>query len=226
MRRKLQLLLLLLLIAGTTETGMHASTDCERWMAAYKTELAHTKAVKKLAAAHARVKRLAQKKLANYVKKPSAPKPARMHFVRPRYTRQQMLDRFNIACGDLPGGPSLVEAKKSPAQFASEMRSYEPVEIANAGTDGIIPFENPPAYTPPSSNGGGSGGGGGYAPPFFGGGGGPGGGGGGGGTTPSEPIPPVPPIIPISPVPEPGSIVMILTGLAGAAGMVRAKLFS
>src|SRR5260370_34735616 len=67
MRRKLQLLLLLLLIAGTTETGMRASTDCERWMAAYKVQLAHAKALKRMQAAHARVKRLAQKKLADYV---------------------------------------------------------------------------------------------------------------------------------------------------------------
>jgi hypothetical protein len=210
MRRKLQLLLLLLLIAGTTETGMRASTDCERWMSAYKTELAHTKALKKLAAAHARVKRLAQKKLANYVKKPSAPKPVRTHFVRPRYTRQQMLDRFNIACGDLPGGPALVEALNRPAPFAAEMRSYEPMEIANAVSDGIIPLGDEPSYTPPGSTGGGSGGG--YAPPI-GGAGGPG----SGGSTP---------VVPITPVPEPGSIVMILTGLAGAAGVVRGKFLS
>jgi hypothetical protein len=209
MRRKFQLLLLLLLIAGTTETGMRASTDCERWMSAYKTELAHTKALKKLAAAHARVKRLAQKKLANYVKKPSGPKPVRTHFVRPRYTRQQMLDRFNIACGDLPGGPALVEALNRPAPFAAEMRSYEPMEIANAVTEGIIPMGDSPSYAPPGSNGGGPGGGGGYVPPIFGGGG-PGGGG-------------PPPVPPITPVPEPGSIVMLLTGLAGVAGVVRGK---
>ncbi len=219
MRRKLQLLLLLLLIAGTTETGMRASTDCERWMSAYKTELAHTKALKKLAAAHARVKRLAQKKLANYVRKPSTPKPVRTHFVRPRYTRQQMLDRFNIACGDLPGGPALVEALKSPAQFAAEMRSYEPMEIANVVTDGTIPLGDAPSYMSPGSNGSGSAGGGSYSPPIFSGGGpgsgGPGGGGpGGGGPGGGGPI---------TPVPEPGSIVMILTGLAGAAGMVRGK---
>src|SRR5258708_4557864 len=115
MRRKLQLMLMLLLIAATTETGMHASTDCERWMAAYKVQLAHAKAMKRMQAAHARVKRLAQKKLANFVQKPAAPRPA--HFVRPKYTRQQILDRFNIAGGDLPEKPQLGEAEMSPAQL-------------------------------------------------------------------------------------------------------------
>ena len=208
MRRKIQLLLLLLLIAGTTETGMRASTDCERWMAAYKTQLAQAKAAKKLAAAHERVKRMAQKKLANYVKKPARPKPLLTHYVRPHYTRQQMLDRFNIACGDLPGGPSLVEGKKTPAEFVTEMRSYEPVEIASAATDGLIPMGDSPSYSPPASDGSGPGG------PGFGGGG-FGGGSGGGGSTP--------PVVPVTPVPEPGSIVMILTGVAGAAGAARRR---
>src|SRR5260370_34131603 len=102
MLRKLQLLLLLVLIAGTTETGVRASTDCERWIASYKAELAHAKALKRLAAAKGRVKRLAQRKLATYVKRPTARKPMRTHFVRPKYTRQQMMDRFNVLCGELP----------------------------------------------------------------------------------------------------------------------------
>src|ERR1700737_4803169 len=80
MLRKLQLLLVLVLVAGTTETGVRASTDCERWIASYKAELAHTKALKRLAAAKARVKRLAQHKLATYVKKPTHPGPVRPTF--------------------------------------------------------------------------------------------------------------------------------------------------
>jgi uncharacterized membrane protein YgcG len=217
MRRKIQLLLLLLLIAGTTETGMRASTDCERWMAAYKTQLAQANAAKKLAAAHERVKRLAQKRLANYVKKPAGPKPLLTHYVRPHYTRQQMLDRFNIACGDLPSGPSLVEAKKSPAEFATEMRSYEPVELASAAPEGLIPMADSPSYSPPASEGSGSGfGGPGSGIGGFGGG--SGGSGGGGSDTP-----PVIPVVPVTPVPEPASIVMILTGVAGAAGAARRR---
>jgi hypothetical protein len=218
MRRKLQLMLLLLLIAGTTETGMRASTDCERWMAAYKVQLAHAKAMKRMQAAHARVKHLAQKKLANYVKKPAAPKPA--HFVKPRYTRQQMLDRFNIACGDLPDGSKpadqLVEGKKTPAEFLAEMEPYEPMGLIAPEDGGLIPSGDLPPYTPPGGDGGGPPGGV-AGPPIFGGGGGGGngGGGGGGGQTPTPPI---------TTVPEPGSLVMMLTGIAGAAGAIRRRV--
>ncbi|WP_213806810.1 PEP-CTERM sorting domain-containing protein [Granulicella sp. dw_53] len=214
MRRKIQLLLLLLLIAATTETGVRASTDCERWMAAYKVQLAQTKALKRIQAAHARAKHLAQTKLANYVKKPVAPHPHPAHFVRPRYTRQQILDRFNIACGDLPAvikpGDRLVEGKVSPAEFLSEMEPYEPVELASTGDGGFIPTGDTPPFTSGSGSGGGSNGG---FPgtPIFG-----GGGGGGGGNTPPD--------IPVTPVPEPGSIALVLTGIVGAAGVVRRKL--
>ena len=222
MRRKLQLLLLLLLIAGTTETGMRASTDCERWMAAYKTQLAQAKAVKRLQAAHARMKRLAQKKLANYVRKPAGPKPLRTHFVRPRYTRQQMLERFNIACGELPTTPSLVEGKITPDNFVSDMRSFEPVELASSDSEGLLPFGDIPPYTPTNAGTGG----GGFTAPFSGGG---IGGVGGGGirpqtpSGPSTPSTPSTPIIPVTPVPEPGSIVMMLTGIGAAAGTVRQR---
>ncbi len=94
MHRKLQLVILLFLIAGTTETGVQASTDCERWISSYKAELAHTQALRRAQAAQERLKRAAKRKLANYVRKPSPPKPMLAHFVKPRLTRQQMLDRF------------------------------------------------------------------------------------------------------------------------------------
>jgi hypothetical protein len=214
MCRKLQLMLLLLLIAGTTETGMRASTDCERWMAAYKVQLAHAKAIKRMQAAHARVKRLAQKKLANYVQKPAAPKPA--HFVRPKYTRQQMLDRFDTACGDLPEGSKpavqLVEGKMTPAEFVAEMETYEPVGLIAAEDDGLIPSGDLPPYTPPGTEGGGPPGGV-LGPLIF---------GSGGGGTPTPPTPPTPPVV--TTVPEPGSWGMMLTGIAGAASVIRRRV--
>jgi hypothetical protein len=219
MLRKLQLLLLLVLIAGTTETGVRASTDCERWIASYKAELAHAKALKRLAAAKARVKRLAQRKLATYVKRPTAPKPMRTHFVRPKYTRQQMLDRFNVLCGDLPmNNPAerLLEGAMTPVEFASEVTPFVPMELGGPGSgEGLIAMNEVPPYSPPGtdfpSGGGPFGGGGG--PPFL--------GGPGGGTPPgtSAPVPPV-----TGEVPEPGSIVLMLTGIAGAAGMVRRRI--
>ena len=223
MQRKLQLLLLLLLVAGTTETGMRASTDCERWMAAYKAQLAHTKAARRIQIAHERVKKVAQRKLANYVQKPASPKVVPVHAVRPKYTRQQMLDRFNIACGDLPAD-TLVEANKTPAGFPAEMVSYEPVAPVGSDDGGLIPSGDVPPYTPPAIGGGNGPGGGAILPPIYGGGGGGGGStGGGGGTNPPPPTPPPPPP---PQVPEPGTLVLMLTGAAGAAGAIRRRMRS
>jgi hypothetical protein len=230
MRRKIQLLLLLFLIAGTTESGVRASTDCERWIAAYKAELAHTKAVRRMQAAQARAKRAVKRKLANYVKKPSPPKPVQVHYFRPRYTRQQILDRFNLLCGDLPGGDlpkqDVMEAKAGPLDRLSDMEKFVPVETASTfGEDGLLPPIEGPPYTSPTGPGGGGGGGGSSIPPIF--------GGGGGGTTPTDSTPgggtnppgggggDIPP--PVGVVPEPDSLVLLATGLAAAAGVVRRR---
>ena len=253
MRRKLQLIVLLLLLAGTTESGIRASTDCERWLAAYKAELAHTKAVKRLAAANARVKRAAKRKIAKYVKKPkpAAPKLVRVHSVRPRYTRQQMLDRFNLICGDLPGiskvSDKLMDGGMTPVEMASESVPFVPFEMADLGGTELIPLGEAPPYVPssvqPDIPSGGSGGG----APVFGGGGGGGGftssaggggdssgsggtggtggaggssggggdNGGGGGTGGGGGV---------AVVPEPDSVLLLLTGIAGMAGVVRRKI--
>jgi hypothetical protein len=220
MLRKLQLLLVLVLVAATTETGVRASTDCERWIASSKAELAHTKALKRLAAAKAWVKRLAQHKLATYVKKPTHPTPMRTHFVRPKYTRQQMLDRFNVLCGDLPGmkkpteSEKLLDGEMTPIEFASEMTPFVPVELGGPGSgDGLVATNEVPPYSPPGTEvpSGGSPFGGGGGPPFL--------GGPVGKTPPGTPVPPV-----VGEAPEPGSIVLMLTGIAGAAGMVRRRI--
>ncbi len=247
MRRRPLLLLLIVLLAATSATGVSASTDCERWITAYKTELAHNRAVKKMQAAHARVRRYAKRKLANYVPKPAQPKLVRVHSVRPRYTRQQMLDRFNLLCGDLPGtgkvADKLLQGTMTPVEFASDRGPYVPEELASADIPGLLsPVDGPSTgptgtnqpSTPPFF---------GIVPPIFGGGGGGGdnGGGGGGtggtgGTTPTTPTPPTSPLppttppdvpptgVPVSPVPEPGSIVLVLTGVVGTAGAIRRRL--
>jgi hypothetical protein len=230
-QRKLQLVILLVLIAVCSDAGVRASTDCEKWVASYKTQLEHAKAVRRIQAANARMKRLAQRKLATYVKKPkpAAPVASPVHFVKPKYTREQMLERFTLLCGDLPTDSvpedKLLEGKKTPDEFVSELTPWVPFELASTDDDWLIPTGDLPPYSPPGSSGpGGGGGGGGYIPPpIFGGGGstsspgggedtgGPGGGGGGGVVTP------------VSDVPEPGSLVLMLTGIAGAAGMAQRR---
>jgi hypothetical protein len=234
-RRKLQLILLLLLVAGTTESGVRASTDCERWLAAYKAELAHTKAVRRLEAAHARIKRIAKRRIGVYVKKkkPAAPKLIRVHRVRPRYTRQQMLDRFNLICGELPGTAKVLDQVMdggvNPVEMASEATPFVPFETAGLEGVELIPLGEAPPYVPSTvvaeTPSGGSAGG----APVFGGGGGSGGstgasdtggstgtsGGSGGGVDTGGGV---------AVVPEPGSLALVLTGIAGAAGLIRRRM--
>ena len=234
MRRKVQLFLLLLLVAASTESGVQASTDCERWIATYKTQLEHAKAVKRMQAAHARLKQAAQRKMAVYVKKPAPvrPKPVRPFLVsvpKPKLTPEQMLERFNLLCGDLPEEPKnettdKVLAGPDTPEFVAEMTPpFLPrLPTVTETDDELIPPNLLPPYVP-TGTGGSS-----YMPPVGGGipvfGGGGGGGGNGGQVTPSGggDTPPTIPGI----VPEPGSLSLILTGVAGAAGVVRRRRYS
>jgi hypothetical protein len=238
MRRKPILLLLIILLVATSATGVNASTDCQRWITAYKTELAHNRAVKKMQAAHARVRRYAKRKMANYIPKPAGPKLVRAHAVRPRYTRQQMLERFNLLCGDLPGtgkvADKMLQGTMTPVEFAADREAYVPEELASLEVPETIGSVDGPGDAPTGTNPPGSSPFFGNQPPIVGGGGGgdkgdnPGGTGGtdggtgggtGGGSTP-------PPVDPPAPVPEPQSIVLVLTGVAGAAGAIRRRLKS
>ena len=230
-RRRLQLVILIALIAVCGEAGVHASTDCEKWVASYKEQLAHAKALRRMQAANARMKRLAQRKMATYVKpKRPAPKPLPASYVKPkpRYTKEQMLERFTLLCGDLPTenpptATKLLEGKETPEEFISDMTPWAPVEFASTDDDGLIPEGDVPPYMPPGGGGdmppGGGGGGGGFVgPPIIGG----GGGGPSGQVTPTGGgTPPPPPAT--SPVPEPSSVVLLLTGVAGAAEVVRRR---
>ncbi|MDE3106281.1 MAG: hypothetical protein KGK08_14015, partial [Acidobacteriota bacterium] len=112
MRRRSIMLLLFALLIASSATGVSASTDCQRWITAYRAQLAQNRAIKRMQLAHARVKHYAKHKLAGYVAKkphPAQPKVIRVHSVRPRYTRRQILDRFNLLCGDLPETQKLAD---------------------------------------------------------------------------------------------------------------------
>jgi hypothetical protein len=202
--RRLMYLLLLVLVVGTSATCVRASTDCERWFAAYRSELLHTQQAQRLAAAKRRAKLYAQRKLAGYVK----PKPKVVRPRGPRMSRPATLHHFDLACGVLPesSADQPMIAEEEPAAFGPEVPEDEVGLLP--GFDGpgtILPEDTPTppsfAATPPVSGGPSV-----YNPPYT--------TPGGGGTTP---------VVPITPVPEPGGYVLMLTGLTGAASIVRRR---
>jgi hypothetical protein len=207
--RRFLLFLAVFLVVASAASGVHASTDCERWFIAYKNALAQSNAAKHLAAAKHRARRYVHRKLAAL--KTPANKPKVLRVQRPKMTREEALRRFNLACGDLPPENMLttemLEEKPKPDYLAL----HGDIPLENAPTKGLIAANVLPPYSP----GGGS--------PFVPG---LGGGFGGGGTAPggSGPNPPPtdgPP--PVSAIPEPGSIVLMLTGIVGAGGVGRCR---
>src|ERR1700727_2016509 len=102
--RRLLLLLAVFLVVASAATGVHASTDCERWFIAYKNSLAQTAAAKHLIAAKHRARRYVHCKLVALQKPKPATQPKLLpaRFPRPKMTREEALRRFNLACGDLP----------------------------------------------------------------------------------------------------------------------------
>src|ERR1700730_10811655 len=95
--RRLTYLLLLVLFVSISATCVNASTDCERWYAEYRSELAHSRNLQRVAAAKRRAKLYAQRKMAQI-----QPKPKLVLAKGPRMTRKQTLHHFNLACGVLP----------------------------------------------------------------------------------------------------------------------------
>jgi hypothetical protein len=231
--RRLLLCLVLLFVAASAATGVHASTECERWFIAYKNSLAQTNAAKKLQAANHRVRRYVHRKLAaTYHKpKPAGPKLVRTHAPRPKMTHAEMLRRVNLACGELPEestAPQNLQSEEFGPGFLAKPQTGVPLEY-EPGT-GLIASNTLPPYSP---------GDGGWPNPPYGGfppgfGGGFGGVGTPGGNTPNNPSNPGNPGDPGTPggpgtpvtpeVPEPSSVVLLLTGIAGAAGMVRRRI--
>jgi hypothetical protein len=206
--RRLIYLLLLVLFVGVSATCVNASTDCERWFAAYRQELAHTRSVQRIAAAKRRAKLYAQRKLAGYV----APKPTLLRAKSPRMNRQQTLHHFELACGVLPEDESdtPVIAEETPGPFnAHPLNDGDGVDLLPSVPDGLIAENDAP---PAPSTGGSSpsfsspGGPAVVTPPF---------------TGPPGSDTPVPPA-----VPEPSSYILMLTGLAGAAGEIRRRFKS
>jgi hypothetical protein len=217
--RRLIYLLLLVLFVSVSATCVNASTDCERWFAAYRNELAHTRNVQRIAAAKRRAKLYAQRKLSGYTPKP---KPKVVLASHPR-TRKETLHHFNLACGVLPEDDvdEPVIAEETPEPFTPHLLNdgFDPLpssfgELIAEDDVPPTPFTEGASPDYPSSGGPPI-----YIPPFT------------GGVTPSggtpgttSTVPPGNPTTPVVPdVPEPASYVFMLTGMIGAASAFRQR---
>jgi hypothetical protein len=201
------------MFVSISATCVNASTDCERWFAAYRAELAHSRNLQRIAAAKRRARLYAQRKIAQV-----QPKPKLVLAKGPRMTHKQTLHHFNLACGVLPE-----DSADEPVIGEETLEPYiahplnDGVDLLPAGLDDMIAEDNVPlppfteGVSPDTPSGPSI-----YTPPYTGGLTSSGGGGSGSGTTVPPVIPPVTPE-----VPEPASFVMLLTGMAGAAGAVR-----
>jgi hypothetical protein len=232
--RRLVLCLVLFLVTISAATGVHASTECEKWLTEYKNSLAHSPAAHRVKAAHHRLHHYIHRRLAILKPKPkTAPKPHLLPVrrTRPKMTREELLKRLELACGDLPlDQPEVAKLNGDPApEFVPEMPDDgDPIELASNDGGGFLQTLPPPVY--PGSSSAGTPGFPGFpsAPPI----------GGGGGRTPSSPtVPgsgceaqakvvcqPVPPDQPpVAEAPEPGTFVLLFTGLSGMAEIIRRR---
>ena len=211
--RRLTYLLLLVMFVSISATCVNASTDCERWFAAYRAELAHSRNLQRIAAAKRRARLYAQRKIAQI-----QPKPKLVLAKGPRMTRKQTLHHFNLACGVLPEDAvdEPVISEETPEPYLAHPLN-DGVDVLPSGFGEMIAEDDVP--TPPFTEGSSPNTPSGpsiYTPPYTGGLTSSGGGQPGSGTT----VPPgTPPVIPE--VPEPASFLLLLTGMAGAAGAFR-----
>jgi len=220
--RRLWIVFVLILVSASAATGvrLHALTECERWIAEYRDALQHSPTVQRANAARHRVSHYVRHKVSTLHKPQPRILPAR--YTRPKMSREEALRKMEFACGDVGlEDPVLSNIASSPAPRFIPAASEE-------GGEPLAPPSNLVAQNNPPAGGGGFPIGGVPSAPVFPGGGGNGGVPGGGGTTPggggNNPPPPPPPPPPPAQTPEPGSLVLMATGLAGAAGMIRRRL--
>jgi len=219
--RRVAISLVLFLVTISAATGVHASTECEKWLQEYRTSLKTSPTIHRAKAAHHRLHRYIHRKLVQVKKKPAAPRKPRLlaaRHSRPKMTREELLKKLELACGDLPDDkPKLAElVRNDPTpDFVPEIHDDEPIEVASS-EGGVIPSIMPPVYsTPEAAPPGGGGPGFPFIPPI-----------GGGPKPPNTPVtststPPDQP--PTDVVPEPETLALLLTGIPAAVGAARRK---
>ncbi len=226
--RRLVFCLVLFLVTISATTGVHAATDCEKWLNDYKNSLAHSPAAHRVQAAHHRLHRYVHRKLAALKPKPkTAPKPRPRllpaRHTKPKMTREEMLKKLELACGDLPGEQAkLAELKGDPVPdfVPDESEENTPLQLVSDDA-GFLQTLPPPVYAGGTDGGYPGAPGFPFAPPI----------GGGGARTPNSPtagttVLDTPPSPPVAEAPEPSTYVLLFTGLSGMVGIVRRRRIS
>jgi hypothetical protein len=226
--RRVVFALVITLVCASAGVRVHAATDCERWIAEYRVALAHSNAVKRANAVRHRLHRYVHRKIAALTKPKTTSKPRVLpvRHRRPPMSREEMLRRFELACGDLPvDSPTLGELPKDdpPPVFIADRSPDDDLSLGTDTPSTLLALNHAPNFAGGDDSDG-------YGrTPYL-----PGVGGlapGGGGVRPQNPptngsggdvpLPPSPP--PTAEAPEPGSLVFMATGVAGAVGAIRRR---
>lgn len=193
--------------AGAAES-VATSPECERWIADYRQKLAQSHPVEVAQKQSGRVKRYVHRQIAQVRHKPTMVRTATTRDpLRPRFSPQQMVKRFQVLCGDLPpvqtaqlippvpaGAPPVTPLARPGVTDLPATPSSPAMTIFTPGA----PVNTPPlsasdAPPPPTSQ-----------PPS-----------GGGGTPPAPPVPPVP---------EPSTLALMVVGGMACALIAKKKV--